>query len=658
MKKNISSFWLITIALVLVKLIIHFLTGTVYELHRDEMLYFAQGLHLNFGYISTPPLIGFLAFIVKGIFGYSEFGIKLFPALAGAASIVIIALFIKEFGGKNLALLIAGIGYLFSGAFLRSNSLFQPVSFDQFFWFLLSYLVFKMVNRDNPKIWIWTGLVFGLGFLNKYSIVFFAFAIIMALLISEHRKLLLSKYFLLVAFIGFILITPNLIWQYQHNWPVVHHMILLQQTQLINVSLTGFLVDQLVMCLPAILIWLSGLCIILFLGREKKYRFISYTFIFVVSIILLARGKSYYTLGAYPMLLVAGGYVLEKYFNHRLVYINYFILLFALVLSFIAFPLELPVASFATIKKYCDPQTGIPQRWEDGEIHPIPQDYADMTGWKELAGIVAKAYNQLDDSEKKRCTIYAENYGQAGAIQFYGHRYGLPDPVSFSDSYLLWAPDSIADGPSIYINDEVGDMDDLFISYQEIGRVNNEYFRENGIMVLLCTNPKEQWKKFYSRKVQMLKNNYSKRDECTKAIAIDAVNVIQAEDCCNSSGIQIEMTTDSEGGLNIGWIDADDWMEYKINLLVAGKYLVLYRIASLNGGGSISLSCNGSILETTAIQSTGGWQNWNTFTTIVNLKAGIQIIRFTAPVGGWNLNWWSISPVSGIVRVDSTSKQI
>jgi hypothetical protein len=87
----------------------------------------------------------------------------------------------------------------------------------------------------------------------------------------------------------------------------------------------------------------------------------------------------------------------------------------------------------------------------------------------------------------------------------------LPDPISFNDSYLLWAPDSISDGPFIYINDEVGDMDELFNSYPEIGRVNNEYFRENGVMVLLCTNPKERWKEFYARKVNSLKNIYRRQ---------------------------------------------------------------------------------------------------------------------------------------------------
>lgn len=508
MKQKISSFWLITIGFVLVKLLIHFLTSTTYELHRDEMLYFAQGQHLGFGYLSTPPFIGFLAFVVHGILGYSEFGIKLFPALAGAGSLFILALFIREFGGKNMALIIACTGYLTSGAFLRSGSLFMPVIFDQFFWFLSSFLVFKMVNRNNPMLWIWIGLVFGLSFLNKYSIVFFGFSLLTALLISEHRILLLSKYILYGILTGFIVITPNLIWQHNHNWPVIHHMVLLKNTQLVNVSVIGFLTDQIMGCMPAIFIWVSGLLIILFAAREKKYRFISYAFILVVSIILAARGKSYYTQGAYPMLIAAGGYVLEKYLRNKWIYLNYLILIFALGLSIFALPLELPVASFETLKKYCDPKTGIPQQWEDGIIHPIPQDYADMTGWKELAGIVTKAYKCLDNPGQKKCTIYAENYGQASALFFYGHQYGLPEPISFNDNYLFWAPDSISDGPLIYVNHELGDIDELFDCYKEIGRVHNEFFREKGLMVLLCTHPKKHWKEFYAHKVDSLKSIY------------------------------------------------------------------------------------------------------------------------------------------------------
>ncbi len=506
---KIPPFWLITIALVVIKLTVHFLTSTTYELHRDELMYFAFGNHLSFGYASTPPFIGFLAFIVRMIFGYSEFGIKLFPALAGGASIVIIALIVKEFGGKNLAVLIAGIAFLIPGAFLRSNSLFQPVSFNQFFWLLSSYLVIRMINTNNLKLWIWIGLMFGLGFLNKYSIVFFATAIILALLISSHRKILFSKYFVFGLLAGSLVILPNLLWQYSHNWPIVKHMAELQRYQLVNNSVSGFFLDQLMNCLPSTIIWLAGFIMLLFIPQEKKFRFIAYTFLLVLLIVVLGRGKSYYTLGAYPMLFAAGGYSMEKYFRRRWVILNYIFILLGIFISVAALPLELPYASFESVARYCDAEEGgIPQRWEDGKLYPIPQDYADMTGWKELTGIVVKAYNMLDNAEKEKCVIYAENYGQAGAITFYGHKYGLPEPVSFHDSYLLWAPDSISNGPFIYINDEIGDMDEMFSIYTEIGRVNNEYFRENGIMVLLCTNPTERWKDFYAQKVSRLKSMY------------------------------------------------------------------------------------------------------------------------------------------------------
>lgn len=509
MKYKISSFWLIVIGIVITKLTIHFLTSTTYELHRDELLYFAMGDRLSFGYASTPPLIGFLAFICRTLFGYSEFGIKLFPALIGAASIVIIALMVKEFGGGKLAVLIAGIGFLVPGAFLRSNSLFQPVSFDQFFWLLSAYLVLRMVNTNNLKMWLWIGLVFGLAFLNKYAILFFAMAIVVALFISQHRKILFSKYFFLGMLVALIVALPNLIWQYSHNWPVVHHMIELQKYQLVNNTVGSFFLDQMLNCAASGLFWLAGLSMILFIPAEKKYRFIAYAFLLVLVIIVLGRGKSYYTLGAYSMLFAAGGYTMEKYLNGKLVYINYVLIVTSIIGSIVFLPLELPVASFETVEKYCDPESGIlPQRWEDGEIHSLPQDYADMTGWKELAWIVAQAYNSLDRYEQEECTIYAENYGQAGAVEFYGHQYGLPKPISFHDSYLLWAPDNISNGPFIYINDEVGDMDDLFENYPEAGRVNDEYFRENGVMVLLCTNPKENWQEFYAQKVQDKKSRY------------------------------------------------------------------------------------------------------------------------------------------------------
>ncbi len=510
MKNKITSFWIITLILAAAKLTVHLLTYSMYELHRDEMLYFAMGDHLSFGYASTPPFVGFLAFIAKSVFGYSEFGIKLLPALAGVASVVLMALMVREMGGKNMALIIAGTGFIAAAAFLRTNSMFQPVSFDQLFWLLSAYLALRLVNTGNLKLWFWIGAVFGLAFLNKYSIVFFAFALVAAILISKHRKLIFTRQFVIGMFIGFLVILPNVVWQYTHNWPVVHHMAELQRTQLVHVNITGFLIEQLMNCSFSTFIWLVGLVALLFFRAEKQYRFLALAFLLTIFVIVLGHGKAYYTLGAYTMMLAAGGYTMEKYFRKKWAVLNYLTIAIAIVGSIWVLPMELPVASFNKVAKLCDPETGkFPQRWEDGEIHPIPQDYADMTGWKELTEITAKAYNSLDEIQKKTCMIYAENYGLAGAVNFYGHSLGLPKPFSMSDSYLLWAPDSATNGPFIYINNEVGDIDKLFNTFPEVGRVNNPYFRENGVRVFLCTDPKENWKQFYSQKIKEMKSIYN-----------------------------------------------------------------------------------------------------------------------------------------------------
>ena len=513
MIKQNNYFWIITIFFIIVKLSCHLLTSCNYQLHRDEMFYFAMGSHLDFGYITNAPLIGFLAFISKGVFGYSEFGLKIFPCLAGTASVLIIALLVKETGGKAFALFTACLVFVLSPAYLRSNSLFMPVSFDEFFWLLIFYLSVRMINKNNPKYWLVIGCISGLAFLNKYSILFLIAGLLTAILLSQYKKLLVSKYLLIGTGIGLLIILPNAIWQYIHHWPVAFHMNELQKTQLVHVSLTSFLLGQILSNLPGLFVWLTGLASLIFYQAFRKYRFIGITYILILLIFIITKGKDYYTLGLYQILFVFGSVFLEQYFIGKLLFVKYFVIITAISVGIIILPAGLPVLNFKQLNNYCKIASnsfGITiSRWEDGKIHKIPQDYADMTGWEELAKIVSKAYNTLGSAEKKHCTIYAENYGLAGAIQFYGHKYGLPAPISFHDSYILWAPDTISNDPFIYINSEVGDISKLFDSYPEIGHVQDENFRENGTLVLICTQPKKIWQEFYAAKVKKLKSRFN-----------------------------------------------------------------------------------------------------------------------------------------------------
>lgn len=514
-KFKVSNYWIIAILFIAIKLCLHFFTNTNYELHRDEMLYFNMADHLSFGYATVPPLIGFFALIVKSIFGYSVFGIRLIPALLGAASIIIIAKIVKELGGGIYALIIASSAFLLSTGFLLFDTLFTPNVIEQFLWLLTTYLLFKMISGNNPKLWLWIGLLLGLSFLNKYSVLFYILGFFIALLFSGYRRLFISRYFFFSIIIGIIIILPNLLWQYLHGWPVIYHMSELKRTQMVNMRYINFFSDIFSLNLAGTIIWLSGLFSLLFLKQEKKNRYVGVASLIIILLFLVSKGKGYYIMGLIPFLFAAGGYSTEKYLKGRLKYISYLILFMSITYSLIALPFGLPLLSFEKLSIYSKKTDHLIiypfYRWEDGEIHNISQVYSDMTGWKELAGYAAKAYLNLSDTDQKKCTIYVENnYGDASAIHFYGKEHNLPDAITFQESYVIWAPDSIPVGPFIYINREIGDIKKLFKSVTEIGSVNNFFFRENGLLVFLCTHPAVNVQEVYRKRMTREKGLYSK----------------------------------------------------------------------------------------------------------------------------------------------------
>lgn len=506
-------YWQIAGLFILVKLCLHLLTNTHYELHRDEMLYFNQGDHPGWGNASVPPFIGWIAYIIKAIFGYSVFGIRLLPALLGGASIIIIAKFVADLRGGMIALVLACSAFVLSPGFLIFGTLFTVNAFDQFFWLLIAYLFFKMVRTDNPKLWIWIGIVGGIAFLNKYLVLYLIAGFGAGLLFSPHRKLLFSKYLSLAVAIGLLIITPNLYWQHSHGWPVFFHVAELAKTQMANMTYRNFLIDLFDLNYVTTFFWLAGFGAVLVLTSEKQHRYLGIATLTVLLLIMLTSGKAYYLLGLIPVLFAISGYILEKYFTKRRAVINYLVWAMIVVFSTLAIPFALPVLSFEKLSQYSEKTAGFVSypfsRWEDGKIHHISQVFSDMTGWEELASLVNRAYQQIPQSERQNCTIYAErNYGYAGAVHFYGRQHALPAAITFLDSYVLWAPDSIAKGPLIYIHYEIGGLEHLFEKCIVVGAVENPYFRENGVKVFLCRNPNENLQAVYNQKAKAEKTAY------------------------------------------------------------------------------------------------------------------------------------------------------
>ena len=214
-------------------------------------------------------------------------------------------------------------------------------------------------------------------------------ASLVSLLLTKHRGLFYSRFFLWGGFLGVFIILLNLIWQFNHNWPVIHHLNELHANQLVNVSVAGFLFDQVMMNFPGFIIWITALIALLFWKRLANYRVLGYIYLSILLILLVASGKAYYTLGVYPVLFALGGYVIASSFR---AYVGYGMLVLTLLLSIPMLPLSLPVYSHERIAAYTRPVAPFVNRWEDGQIYNIPQDFADMTGWKQLNEIVMDFY--------------------------------------------------------------------------------------------------------------------------------------------------------------------------------------------------------------------------------------------------------------------------
>lgn len=516
------------------KLLVHFLTNGEYGFHRDEFLYIALGEHLAWGYVEIPPSIAVIANISRNLLGDSIFAIRFFPAIVGAAGLVLTALMARELGGGKFAQVLAGLVFLMSPAYLGSNTLFQPVSFNQFYWILSAYILLRWINHQNPHTWIHLGIVMGLAMLNKYSVLLFAFGIFVGLLLHPtHRKAFQSKWIYLGALTALVIWLPNLIWQIANDFPEPTHLRELQESQLVNVNVLDFLLSQLLMQGLNFWIVLLGLGYLLFHPAMKPYRILAWIYLTILLVLLILSGKDYYALGTYPMLIAAGAVAIEVFtrkskenfeastersndknliqtFSHKTNKnqpINFkslsgswktyllrpLLIIWILSCNLFAIPYALPILPVSQAQSYMAYMAhnyGLdgPIRWEDGELHHLTQDYADMHGWEELVELVAYIYHQIPESERLETAIYAGNYGQAGAINWYGKQYDLPTAHSRNSSYRLWWDETLKPKNLIVVDDRDSreDFGRGCEAIEHATQLSHPIARESGTHVFLC----------------------------------------------------------------------------------------------------------------------------------------------------------------------------
>jgi hypothetical protein len=477
--------------LAILKFLIPFLLiHPAFELQRDEYLYFQQGQHLDLGYLENPPLLSYLA-TISSWFGIKEWLVRFWPAFIGALTVIVTCFITARLGGKAFAQFLAGFGVI-TGAFLRIHILFQPNILDIFFWTCSMYFLVRFIQTNDRKDFLWMCICLALGWWSKYSVIFLIASIFIGILLTKHRKILLQKSIYVAVAIALLIILPNIWWQSSHKWPLIHHMKELRETQLVYVNPLDFIKEQFLLLFPALIVWIAGL---VWSFGNSNYRIIGWIYLSVIILLILGSGKGYYALGIYPVLLAAGSVVWEKLFLIR-VWIRYVIaaLVIGLTLPFIS--IGLPTMSPEKLAAFYK-EKGIDKigqlKWEDQKDHALPQDFADMLGWKEITEKTEKFFNSLADSAKNSSGIYCRHYGFGGSLKFYGNSKSFRSKV-FSDngSFLLWIPDDLYFKHLIFLGRRMPDKDDEVFQHFEkvtiVDSVTNKFSRQFGDKIIYFEN--------------------------------------------------------------------------------------------------------------------------------------------------------------------------
>jgi 4-amino-4-deoxy-L-arabinose transferase-like glycosyltransferase len=330
---------------------------------------------------------------------------------------------------------------LTSPLFLRSANLLQPVVMDQLIWTAALYGLVRLCRGYGPGGWLLLGLVLGLGLLTKFSVAFVGLAIVAGVLLSPLRIALLTPWPWIGLALALAVGAPSLVGQIRLGFPVLAQMADLRASQLERIGPGDFLLGQLLWG-PAVALAIVGLYGLLSKPALRPFRALGWSCVAAFAILVLGQGKPYYAGPLYPALFAAGAVLVERTADGlagEILQVGTVAVLFAFGL--VTLPLGVPILPPPAMAEYAH-VLGVEAavRTNTGETLPLPQDYADMLGWEEQVATVARVYHTLPEDLRRHAVLVAGNYGEAGALDFYGPRFGLPEVVSPAGSYWFFGP--------------------------------------------------------------------------------------------------------------------------------------------------------------------------------------------------------------------------
>ena len=476
--------------------VVHVMANGQYGFHRDELDILMSARQLDWGYVNYPPLTPLIARMGLTLFGDSLPWLRLFSALGQGAAVVLAGLMARDFGGRLPAQVLAALAVAISPVGLMAGTLLQYMAFDYVWWVLLAFFVVRVLATDDPRWWLGAGAAVGLGMMTKYTILFFVAGLVAAVLVTSTRRALRSRYLWFGVGIALLIYLPNLIWQVQHEFISLRFLSEIHARDVAWGRAEGYLPKQIYEnANPFILpLWVAGLLFCLVLPAGRRFRAVGWMFVVTFVLFMVADARSYYLGPVYAMLIAAGAAWWEGWLavrqpaGRRAGW--------ATLWGLVAVG---GVAGVVLIKPIAPINSPL---WQ--VTSEINHEVVEMVGWPDLVENVAAIYDKLPTADKPGAAILAGNYGEAGALDLYGPRYGLPRVISGANS--LWAR-GYGDPPPepvIVVGFERSYATALFKTCQPAGFVANQYnvkneesTRHTGLYV--CRDPRQPWPVLWER---------------------------------------------------------------------------------------------------------------------------------------------------------------
>lgn len=459
-------------------MVAHALTGAGFGFHGDELQFMDDARHLAWGYVPYPPMTPFLARLSLDMFGLSIVGFRFFASLAQALGIILTGVMARDMGGGMRAQVLAGAAYvpyaLGAGALMVYNS------FDNICWILAAFFVIRLLRSEDARWWIAVGASVGLGMMAKYSMAFFAVAIVVGFLLTDGRRYLASRWLWIGCVTALLICAPNLLWEVRHHFVSLDFLRSIHARDVSVGRTQTFLPDQITHTIAVL--WFAGLLFCFKSDSGKRFRTVGWIYVIVFVAFLIARGNGYYLAAAYPMLYAGGSVLWERRLasrpnlQGRLWHVTWAIVTGSAVMAGL---IALPIG---------------PPQWLKWKMR-MPE-LRDEVGWEDLVATVASVRDSIPSDGRGRVALLSGGYAVAGALDLYGARYGLPPAISRINSYGERGYGEPPPDTVIVIGIPREFLDAHFASCRAAAQIRNRYGVVNRSYlqdVFVCRGLVEEW---------------------------------------------------------------------------------------------------------------------------------------------------------------------